>query len=67
VFTWSRTAAGDRIYFASGDGTVAVIKPGDALEVLARNQIGEPIFATPAVAANTLYLRTSAHLYAFAE
>jgi hypothetical protein len=39
--------------------------PGDKLDVLARNDLQEEIFATPAVSGGTRYVRTSGHLYAF--
>lgn len=61
----SPIAAGDRIYFASGEGKVSVIAAGDKLEVLAVNDLEEPIFATPAVVDRNLYVRTTGHLYAF--
>ena len=38
---------------------------GDRLEVLARNDLAEPVFATPAIADGTLYVRTNRHLWAF--
>jgi outer membrane protein assembly factor BamB len=63
----SPVAAGDYVYFASGDGMVSVLKPADTLQVAARNDLGEPIFATPAVAGKTLYVRTANNLYAFAK
>jgi outer membrane protein assembly factor BamB len=62
----SPIAANGNVYFASGEGVVTVIREGDTLEVLARNELGEPIQATPAVIGNTLYVRTAKHLYAFA-
>ena len=37
----------------------------DQLEVLARNELGEDIVATPAIVRNAIYIRTSANLYAF--
>jgi outer membrane protein assembly factor BamB len=61
----SPVAANGRIYLASGEGIVTVLAPGDRFKVQARNDIGEPIFATPAIVAGTLYLRTTGHLYAF--
>ena len=61
----SPIAAGDRVYFASGDGVVTVIAAGDKLEVLANNDLEEPIFATPAIVEGKLYVRTTGHLYAF--
>lgn len=60
-------AAGQRIYVASAEGTLVVFAAGDKLDVLARNDLGEVIFATPAVAEGTLYVRTSGHLWAFGE
>jgi hypothetical protein len=44
---------------------VTVLEAGDTLRVLARNDLAEPIFATPAVADGTLFVRTASHLYAF--
>jgi outer membrane protein assembly factor BamB len=63
----SLVAAGGRIYAASQKGRVVVWKAGDTLSVIARNDLGEEIMATPAVVENTLYLRTSLHLFAFAQ
>jgi outer membrane protein assembly factor BamB len=65
----SPVAAGGHIYFASlADGTVAVLKAGTKdPEVVAQNPpLGERIAATPAIADDTLYIRTAGHLYAFA-
>ena len=63
----SPIAAGDKLITASGRGTVTVIQVGEKLEVLARNDFGEQILATPAIAENRLYLRTANHLYAIGE
>ncbi|MHC4743394.1 MAG: outer membrane protein assembly factor BamB family protein [Planctomycetota bacterium] len=63
----SPIAAGDKIITASTRGIVTVIKIGNKLNVLARNNFGEKIFATPALAENTIYLRTENHLYAIGE
>ena len=60
--------AGDgKIYTASDGGVVVVIKAGDRFQVLARNDLDEPIMATPAFADGKLYVRTEQHLYAFGE
>ena len=61
----SPVAANGKIYLASGEGTVSVLAPGAEFKVAARNDLGEPIYATPAIAAGTLYVRTVGHLYAF--
>ncbi len=63
----SPIAAGGKIYVASSSGVVLAIKPGDKLEVSSKSDLGEPISATPAVADNTLYVRTAGHLWAFSE
>jgi len=66
----SPVAANGRIYFTSlQDGTVSVITAGHKKpEVLATNpKLGERTAATPAIAGNTLFIRTDKHLYAFAE
>jgi outer membrane protein assembly factor BamB len=63
----SPVAADGRIYLASSEGAVTVISADkDVLEVIARNELGEDIVATPAIAGNTIYVRTLRTLYAFA-
>lgn len=61
----SPVAANGHIYAASHAGVVVVFEGQDELQVLARNDLGEPILATPAVVDGTLYVRTTSHLYAF--
>jgi outer membrane protein assembly factor BamB len=63
----SPVAADGRIYAASVSGTIIVFRAGDALEVLARNDLGESVVATPAIAANNLYVRSAQHLWAFGD
>jgi outer membrane protein assembly factor BamB len=66
----SPVAAAENIYFvALADGAVTVLRGGaPAPEVVAENPpLGERVAATPAVADDTLYVRTAGHLYAFAN
>jgi outer membrane protein assembly factor BamB len=66
----SPVAANGHIYLASlADGTITVLKAGAKTpEVVAKNPpLGERLSATPAIAGNTLYVRTAEHLYAFSE
>jgi outer membrane protein assembly factor BamB len=66
----SPVAANGHIYFTTmADGTVTVIKAGkDAPEVVAKNpKLGETVGATPAIADDTIYIRTEKHLYAFGK
>jgi outer membrane protein assembly factor BamB len=62
----SPIAVGDKIYLASGQGVVTVLRAGDKLDVIAENDLSERIMATPAAVNDTLYVRTNEHLYAFA-
>jgi hypothetical protein len=40
----------------------------DTADVVVKNpKLGERVAATPAIADDTLYVRTAGHLYAFAE
>ena len=63
----SAVGANGRIYIASQKGTVVVLDGGDALKILARNNLGEQIFATPAVLDGRIYLRGEKHLFVFGE
>jgi outer membrane protein assembly factor BamB len=61
----SPTLVDGNIYVASDRGTVTVIKSGDSFQVLARNELADPILASPAVSGNTLYIRSAKQLWAF--
>jgi len=54
-----------KIYAASDRGFVSVFATGDTMRVLARNELGEAISATPAIVDGKLYVRTANHLMAF--
>ena len=57
--------AGDgKIYCASEDGYIHVLAAGPEFKVLARNPMGEPCFATPALSEGTLFVRTTKSLVA---
>ena len=60
----SLVAADGKIYCPVEEGVVYVIKPGAKFEVLAKNEMGEPCLATPAISQGVLYFRTSASLIA---
>lgn len=60
----SLVAAGDRVYCASENGTVYVLKAGLEFELLAENKMGQPCFATPAISDGVIFVRTSEKLVA---
>lgn len=63
----SPVAAGGRIYIASRNGIVTIVSAGESLEIIAKNDMGDIITATPAIVDNKLYIRTAKSLYAFGE
>jgi outer membrane protein assembly factor BamB len=63
----SPIAANGRVYIASRNGIVIVLEAGDKLKILAKNDLGDIITATPAVVDNKLYLHTAGSLYAFGK
>jgi outer membrane protein assembly factor BamB len=65
---YASPVAGDgKVYVAGEGGVITVLRDGDKPEVLARNDLGEAIKATPALVGGKLYVRTAGHLYAFGE
>ncbi len=53
----------DKVYTIDEKGVCHVFAPEPkALRVLARNEVGEPVFSTPAVANGRLYIRGKSHL-----
>jgi len=63
----SPVLAGDLIYLASDRGTVTVVRAGDSFEVLGRNELKEPIYASPVIAGNTLLIRSPSQLWAVVD
>ncbi len=67
-YSSSPVSAEGRIYLASEDGHVAVLRgAGGQWEVTRVNDLDEPIFATPALSEGQIYLRTGSALYRFGE
>ncbi|HEV7396887.1 MAG TPA: PQQ-binding-like beta-propeller repeat protein [Pyrinomonadaceae bacterium] len=64
TFTASPVAFDDKILLTSEDGDTFVIKAGPKHEVLATNTIGEPVFASPAVADGKIFIRSETSLFA---
>jgi outer membrane protein assembly factor BamB len=66
AFSASPVAADGKIYLASEDGDVFVVKAGPTYELLATNPIGEVLMATPAISGGVILIRSMKHLYAIA-
>jgi outer membrane protein assembly factor BamB len=54
-----------KVYIASERGKVVVLRAAGEWEILAINEFGSDIYATPAVSDGQLYVRTRDALYAF--
>jgi outer membrane protein assembly factor BamB len=67
TFTASPVAIGDRLLLTSEDGDTFVVKTGPVHEVLATNPIGEPVYASLAVARGTIFIRGERHLFAISR
>ena len=61
----SPVAANGFIYLFGLDGTCVVLAANDFADVKHRAKFGERVAATPAIAHDTLYVRTASSLYAF--
>ena len=63
----SPVAADGRLYIASEDGDVFVVKTGPKFELLATNPVGDVLMATPAIVPGMIVLRSQHFVYGFAE
>jgi len=66
-FLASPVAFEDKILISSEDGDTFVIKAGPVHEVLRTNSLGEPIYASPAIAGGRIFLRGEKNLYCIAR
>ena len=65
AYSASPVAADGKIFIASEEGKIAVLKAGRDWDVLAVNDLAEGSFATPALSAGRIYVRTDNALYCF--
>jgi outer membrane protein assembly factor BamB len=63
TFSASPWAADGKIYLLSEDGHTFVIEAGDKYVELSKNSIDEMSLASPALAADTIFMRTQTKLY----
>jgi outer membrane protein assembly factor BamB len=51
------------VYMPNDEGEITVIKPGPKFESIAKNSIGEKMYASPAISNGKIYLRSFQHLF----
>lgn len=59
----SPIAGAQLLYFFSREGTATVLRPGRTFDEVARNEIFGQTMASPAIANDSILLRTESHLY----
>jgi outer membrane protein assembly factor BamB len=66
-YTASPVASDGRLYFASEQGRVRVVQAGPAFKLLAVNQVGDYVMATPAISNGSLFVRSQHFLVALGK
>jgi len=67
TFSSSPWAYGERIFFLSEDGETFVAKDGAEYQEVGRNGLDEMTLASPAIAGDSIYVRTQSKLYRLTE
>jgi outer membrane protein assembly factor BamB len=67
IFSASPVAGDGKIYFVSETGETIVLKSGRQPEVLARNDLGERLIASPAISNGQLFIRSDGQLFAIGK
>ena len=67
LFTASPVAGDGKIYFVSETGEVIVLRSGREPRVVARNDVGERLLASPAISNGQIFLRSDGALFAIGK
>jgi outer membrane protein assembly factor BamB len=59
----SPISADGLVYFVSDRGVTTIIRPSETFAVIGKNELGEPVSASPAISQGQIFLRTHQHLY----
>jgi outer membrane protein assembly factor BamB len=63
TFTASPVAFENKILMTSEDGDTFIVKAGPKHEILGTNSVGEPVYASPAIADGRIFIRGEKNLY----
>ena len=64
TFTASPVAFDGKILMTSEDGDTFLVKAGPKHEIIGTNSVGEPVYASPAIADGRIYIRGEKNIYA---
>ena len=67
TFSSSPVGFGSRVLFVTEEGVSFVLETGETYKEVARNDLGEMVLASPAIAGDALYIRTQSKLYKIAR
>ncbi len=67
TFTASPVAFDGKLLLTSEDGDTFVLRAGPKHEVIRTNSIGEPVYASPAIADGRIFIRGEKNLYCISE
>lgn len=59
----SLVAANGLVYFTSDDGVTTVVRPGPKLDIVARNELGDEVYASHAISDGRLFIRSLNYLW----
>ena len=63
----SLVSANGLVYFIADSGVTTIVKPGSSYEPVAKNELGEQVFASPAISNGQLFVRGDKHLFAIGK
>ena len=66
-FTASPVAFDGKILLTSEDGDTFIVKAGPKHQILGTNSVGEPVYASPAIADGNIFIRGERNLYCIGE
>jgi outer membrane protein assembly factor BamB len=59
----SLVSANGLVYLLSDEGVTTVVRPGSQFQLIAKNELGEKCFASPAISQGQIFLRGDKHLF----
>jgi outer membrane protein assembly factor BamB len=67
TFTASPVAFDGKILLTSEDGDTFIVKAGPKHEILGTNSVGEPVYASPAISGQRIFIRGEKNIYAIGK
>lgn len=63
-YSASLVSADGLVHFLSDEGVTTIVRPGPKFDLVAKNELGERCFASPAISQGQIFFRTEKNLYA---